>query len=116
MSKILYLTNIPSPYAVDLFNGIGEKFDLTVIYERKKALTRDDKWVNKDERKFKEIYLKGLKIGDESSLCIDILKYLTKEIYDLIIISNYSAPTAMIAIENLKFKGILFICMQMEEL
>ena len=31
MSKILYLTNIPSPYAVDLFNGIGEKFDLTVI-------------------------------------------------------------------------------------
>ena len=108
MSKILYLTNIPSPYAVDLFNGIGEKFDLTVIYERKKALTRDDKWVNKDERKFKEIYLKGLKIGDESSLCIDILKYLTKEIYDLIIISNYSAPTAMIAIEYLKFKGIPF--------
>ena len=98
MSKILYLTNIPSPYAVNLFNGIGEKFDLIVIYERKKALTSDDKWVNKDERKFKEIYLKGLKIGDESSLCIDILKYLTKEIYDLIIISNYSAPTAMIAI------------------
>lgn len=107
-SKILYLTNIPSPYAVDLFNGIGEMFDLTVIYERENASNRDIRWVNKDKRNYKEIFLNGISVGVEASLSISILKYIKQNIYDLIIISNYSSPTAIIAIEYFRIRKVPF--------
>ena len=38
------MTNLPSPYAVDFFNMLGEKHDLTVIFERKDASNRVDSW------------------------------------------------------------------------
>ena len=32
--KILWLTNIPSPYRVDFFNELGKYCELTVLFER----------------------------------------------------------------------------------
>lgn len=32
--KILWLTNIPSPYRVKFFNELGKKCELTVLFEK----------------------------------------------------------------------------------
>lgn len=105
MIKILYLTSNPSPYRVDFFNEISNMCDLTVIYEKKKLAHRDEKWIYEGERKFKEIYLKGVL---NSSLCVSILLHIKKN-YDVIIIGGYSTPTGMLAINYLKLKKIPFI-------
>ena len=39
--KVLYTTNIPSPYCDVFFNQIGKFADLAVVYERENAITID---------------------------------------------------------------------------
>lgn len=107
--RVLFLTNIPSPYRVDFFNELGKYCDLTVLYERMNASDRNINWKASECKNFEEIYLKGINFGKESALCISVLKYLKKDIYDIIVVGGYSTPTGMIAIEYLRHKGIPFI-------
>lgn len=107
--KVLFLTNIPSPYRVDFFNELGKICNLTVLYERKKAKNRNDIWQSKNKKNFKEIFLKGIEIGDESSLSFKVLKYLRDKSYDVIVIGGYSTLTGMLAIKYLRMKKIPFI-------
>lgn len=100
--KVLFLTNIPSPYRVDFFNELGKKCDLTVLYELKKASDRDERWNADKPTSFKEIFLKGKKIGRDSAICFSVLKYLKDKSYDIIVVGGYSTPTGMLAIEVLK--------------
>lgn len=104
--KVLFLTNIPSPYRVDFFNELGKYCELTVLYERKKADNRE--WISNKNINFKAVFLKGIKKGNDTALCFEVIKYL-KEHYDHIIIGGYSTPTGMLAIEFLKFKKKKFI-------
>lgn len=97
MKRILFTTNIPAPYTVQFFNLLGEKFDLTVTYERQTAKNRVKEWFTENGIKFKEKYLKGIKYGEEAACCPGIIKYLKMD-YDLIIIGNYSSLTGIIAI------------------
>lgn len=107
--KVLFLTNIPSPYRVDFFNEIGKRVKLTVLYERKTADDRDDSWMSNKARNFKEIYLEGKKVGNDSSLCMSVINFLKDKSYDLIIVGGYSTPTGMISILYMKLKKIPFI-------
>lgn len=107
--KILYLTNIPSPYRVDFFNELGKKCNLTVLYERSNAKDRNETWLNKRAITFKEIFLKGIKFGNDTALCLGVLKFLKPRLYDFIIVGGYSTPTGILAIMYLRLKGIPFI-------
>jgi len=107
--KVLYLVNIPSPYRVDFFNGLGKLCDLTVLFERKTSDEREDSWYNNNFTEFKAIFLKGKKIKGNNVLCFDVTKYLKKELFDIIVIGGYSTPTGMLAIEILKFRGIPYV-------
>ena len=44
--KVLFLTNIPSPYRVDFFNQLGKYCELTVLYELGYATNRDKNWTS----------------------------------------------------------------------
>lgn len=107
--KVLFLTNIPSPYRVDFFNELGKYCDLTVLYELGYATDRDKNWKSDDARNFKEVFLKGKRIGADSALCFSIIKFLNDNSYDIIVIGGYSTPTGMLAIEYLKLKKKKFI-------
>jgi glycosyltransferase involved in cell wall biosynthesis len=107
--KVLFLTNIPTPYRVDFFNELGKYCDLTVLYERNNASNRDEKWKSQDAEYFKEIYLNGKSIGDDSAICFSVIKFLNPDKFDLIIIGGYSTPTGMLAITYLKAKKIPFV-------
>lgn len=108
--KILFLTNLPSPYKVDFFNQLGKLCDLTVIFERNTATNRDVNWRNnQQDLYFHQIYLNSVNVGEESSFSLGQIKHIKKNKYDAIIISGYSSPTAMLTILYLHLHKIPFI-------
>ncbi|MFQ6836812.1 MAG: glycosyltransferase family 4 protein [Thomasclavelia spiroformis] len=104
---MLYVTNIAAPYRVDFFNDLSKYCDLTVLFERKKAVDRNDEWYN-NAFSFNGIFLKSKNIGNEAAISFEVIKYL-KQKYDLIILGGYSSPTAIIASLYMKFSKIPYI-------
>lgn len=105
--KILYLTNIPSPYRVDFFNELGKYCELKVLFERETAGDRDQRWKADRFENFRAIFLTGIKVGADASISLSVLPYLKKG-YDAIILGGYSSPTYMLAIDYMKTHKIPF--------
>lgn len=101
--KVLFLSNIPSPYRIAFFNELGKLCDLTVVFEGRKATDRNSKWKYEEIVNFKCLFLKGIRTKSDQFFCPEIIKIL-KETYNHIIIGGYSTPTGMLAIEYLKLK------------
>lgn len=100
--KVLFSTNFPSPYRVDFFNEFGKYCDLTVAFERKKALHRDNKWVGSSAVNYKEIYLNSRPIGTSQTIGFELVSCISKNKFDIIIFSGYASPSVIIAIEYCK--------------
>lgn len=105
--KVLFITNIPSPYRVDFFNELGKNCKLTVTFEGKRAIDRNDKWIGEQAINYCAIYLNGFRTGIDNFFCLGILKVLREE-WDKVIIGVYSTPTSMLAIEYLRLKKVPF--------
>lgn len=109
MKKILYLTNTPVPYRINFFNLLAEKCDLTVVYERKNSANRNKEWANSVTHKCKTVFLKGIRLKNESSFSFGILKY-TLSSFDSVVIGCYNSPSQIIAILALRlFKKNFYI-------
>lgn len=106
MKKILFLTNIPSPYRVEFFNLLAKHCELTVLYQKKSSDERDEKWRSQASKNYRSIYLKGKSVNTDSAICLDVVKYLKKGIYDQVIICGIASPTEMLAIEHCQLHGI----------
>lgn len=104
--KILFLTNIPSPYRVDFFNELGKSSDLTVLFEKATSDERDLSWKEYRFESFKGVFLKGISISTDSAVCVGLKKYLSDKSFDKIICSNFSSPTGISAIFYMKRKDI----------
>ena len=104
--KILFLTNIPSPYRVDFFNELGKISDLTVVFEKVSSTVRDASWKRFDASSFKPVFMKGLKRGVGNTFCPGVIRYLRKKTYDEIVVSNFTSPTGMLAILWLRLRKI----------
>lgn len=95
--KILFLTNIPSPYRVAFFNELGKKVDLTVLFERKAASDRDKKFQDYGFNNFKGIFINGIKFGADGTIAFR--KKWKKEVrkdYDYIICGCYHTITSVL--------------------
>lgn len=107
--KVLYTTNIPSPYRIQFFNELSKFCELTVLYERTSAKDREEEWLNREKINFDVKFLKGIKIGNEMAFCPEIIKFIKKGHFDLIVVGGYSTPTGMLLINYLKRKKIKFV-------
>jgi glycosyltransferase involved in cell wall biosynthesis len=96
--NILFITNIPTPYRIDFFNDLGKLCNLTVLFERKLAKNRNSEWLGKNNKNFEVHFLKGVPMGEDSSLSFHVFKWLKDRKYDLIIVGGYSTPTGMLSI------------------
>lgn len=96
MKKVLYISNIQVPYRVRFFNELSKHCDLTVLYERSMSGNRNNEWANSEEHNYKQAFIDGIKIGNESSFSLSILRYIIGK-YDVIIIGCYSTPIQIFA-------------------
>lgn len=106
--KVLFITNIPSPYRVDFFNELGKYCRLTVAFERASAKDRNKDWKSEVFSGFDAIFIKGIEIGTDASLSVHIISVI-KAGYDIIILGGYSSPTYWIAMEYMRARKIPFV-------
>ena len=107
--KVLYLTNIPSPYRVSFFNELGKLCDLTVLFERRSSDEREESWYDFNFENFQGVFLEGIKFRKDQAISLGFVQYIKKNNYDHIIVGGYSTPTGALLINYLKFKKIPFI-------
>lgn len=104
--KILFLTNVPSPYRVDFFNELGMLCELTVLFEKTTSDERHDSWRNYKFEHFNGIFLKGKSVDVDSAICPEVIKYLKPGVFDQIVVTDFLSPTGMIAILWMRMKKI----------
>ncbi len=104
--KVLFMTNVPSPYRVDFFNELGKFCDLTVLFEKCTSDERDSSWQNYKFDTFKGIFLNGFSVRTDAALSFGAIKYVKDPSFDKIICANLSSPTGMIAVQYMKLKKI----------
>lgn len=106
--KVLFFTNIPSPYRVDFFNELGKDCDLTVCFERRTASDRNKNWVGENAKNYQEVYLKLKPLGASSSKGSDMAQYIKNHPADIVIFSGYSSPSTMLAILYCRMHGVRY--------
>lgn len=107
--KILFFTNIPSPYRVAFFDELAEQCDLTVAYERQNASDRNTNWNSEKKGSYLVYFLKGINYSNDASFSLDFKRFFRNTRYDLIIVSGYSSLTQIALVLYLKRKHIPFI-------
>jgi glycosyltransferase involved in cell wall biosynthesis len=101
--RLTFLTVIPSPYQRQLFRALDGSghFDLRVFYYA--ATARDRQWKNGELASFETI-LPGTTLhflGDSAHLNPGVVRVLSRNAAGLVVISDYSAPTAQLAMRYL---------------
>lgn len=108
--KVLFLTNIPSPYRVDFFEELAGYCELTVLYELPNARDRELSWLKREgSGKYEAVYLKPVIRQTSSAWCPSVCRYLERGKYDIVVVGVYSTPTGMHAIWHLKRKKIPYM-------
>lgn len=98
MIKVIFCTNLPSPYRVDFFNEFGKYCDLTVLYERHFSSERDKAWRGENATNFKEVYLDLKLLGVDRARGSALRRYIKHHPSDVLIFTNYVSPATMEAI------------------
>lgn len=104
MKRILFLTNIPSPYRIRFFEELAKNYDVTVLFhdDSKNHSGRVNSWFGNGNGSFHQVQLTKRVISrGEDSLCLDILNWLKKP-FDHIVICGYASMTEMLAIAWLR--------------
>ncbi|PKE21928.1 glycosyltransferase family 4 protein [Macrococcoides caseolyticum] len=95
MYKKVFLYNIPSPYRVEFLNQLSKKMDIFVIFEKRSAKDRDDKWFLDNQIMFPHLF-----ISDKLYNKIYALKLLSQSKRP--VIGGYATKFALISIFCLK--------------
>jgi len=105
--KVLFYTNLPSPYRMDFFNLLGQHVDLTVVFTEHRS--QNVGWIQDQEQinHFKAVFLCDT-ANRPQKLYSDAVKYALGD-WDAIFITNYASPTEILLIRSLKQRKIPYI-------
>ena len=104
--KVLYITNIPSPYKVDFYNELGKYCELTALFETDASTERSEEWKKYCFDTFEGIILKGRRMSADTAFCPEIVKHLQKGLYDIVVLTVLASPTALLAAYTLQHRKI----------
>ena len=104
--RVLYVTNLPSPYRTEYLNELGKKCDLTVLFERETASDRDPTWRGTKARNYREIYCSDRSLGADKSIGFDLCRQIRDRTFDRLLFSGYSSPAVMAAILDCQKRGV----------
>lgn len=97
--RILFFTDIPSPYRIDFFNKLNKNNEVTVLFDGYITKGRNENWNKGKEYNFNYAFIKNKR---------QIIKYIKKFRNDVVVITNYSEKNEMIAIAYMKIKKIKY--------
>ena len=107
--KILFISNVPSPYNVAYLNELGKLADVSAVFERGFSKERDGSWKEINAIMFDCIILRGISTGVDSAFSPGVLHYVKAYKNAYIIIGNPATPTGILAILYCKLFRIPFI-------
>lgn len=107
--KILFYTNIPSPYRVDFFNELGKYCELTVLFESTHSTERDELWKQYHFDNFEGIIMRGKRTAVDMAFCPEIIGHLRARKYDEIVITIMASLTSILAVNWLRLHHIPYI-------
>lgn len=107
--KVLFVTNVPSPYRVKFFNELGKYCELTVLFEKKTSDERDASWKEYSFDTFKGVFLNGKSISVDMAYCPEIVSYVKEQQWDAVICSDFLSPTGMKLTGYLKRRHIPYM-------
>lgn len=110
MKRVVYLTNIASPYRVRFFDELSKHCDVTVLYYDRNDEQKDRSadWFTAGSGAHRRVQLqKRVATIAGESLCLDVISWL-KQKFDVVVIHGYSSTTAMLAMGWLKLHKIPF--------
>lgn len=110
--KVLFLSNIPSPYRLDFFNQLGKYIDLTVIFEAERNYQLNEQWYSDTYTHFKAIFLKRGAI-EEKRVNWKVIKQINGPSQDLIVVTNYAYFTELVALLYIKGRGFPY-CLEID--
>lgn len=96
--KVLFLTNLPSPYRVEFFNQLSKYVDLHVLFENNINNERNTDWFDYDHNKFKSYYLNK-----------NLLKLLNEINPDIVVNCNYSSLNGILTAFYSKLKRRIYL-------
>lgn len=98
-TRVIWFTNIPSPYRVDFFEELGKNIDLFVVFEKKRSDERDKSWECTKISSFRAVFLNGYTVRTDSAFDFKVLQYLHKcNEYDYVVFSNPLTPLGIFCI------------------
>ncbi len=97
--KLLYFTNIPSPYKVEFLNELSKTIEIDVLFDGQDEDGRNNNWYKNNKYDFNSIYIKN----------INTINKTIKNHYDLILIGTYGTIYGCYLVELLHLKKIPFI-------
>lgn len=107
--KVLFVTNVPSPYRVKFFNELGKSCELTVLFEKRTSDERDASWKEYTFDTFNGVFLNGKSISADMAYCPEVVNYVKVQKWDAVICSDFLSPTGMKLTGYLKRRHIPYI-------
>lgn len=108
MKKVLFITNVPSPYRIDFFNEFGkyESIDLSVLFleDEMKRSDRNSDWFGKDYTSFTPFFFSSRHHKNLFKQICLIIKLLNQQ-YDEYIFGGYNLPIMLFMMVTLKLLG-----------
>ena len=94
--RVLFVTNIPTPYRIRFFNLLGKHVDLHVIYEAEEAKNIVFSFKDVHANNFKFSFLKKGYIHERIPN-LRIISHILRNDYNVLILTNYAYMTELIA-------------------
>lgn len=108
MKRVIFITNLPTPYRIDFYRELGKLCDLTVVIEARRSKDLHFNWNDNDIKTFKLHYLND-GLLDEKKVNWNVLPFLSKKKFDVIVISTYHTYTGMLCLACLKARHISYV-------
>lgn len=107
--RVLFISNVPSPYSVEYLNELGKLINVTGVFERHTSSERDKSWNKLNVKNFNCIVLKGIKCSVDTAFSPSVIKIINRFRNEYVIIGNPTTPTGILAIFYCKAKKIEFM-------
>lgn len=101
MKKILFFTNLPSPYRVRFFNLLGRSCDLHVMFELNYAKGRDKTWLSGAFQTFTPHFLKSHAYSAEGSFSFEVIRQYKRIQPDITVVCDISSMSGILLLSYL---------------